>query len=266
MNNDENDFEDRTALRDPGMARTSVVAGVFGIVLAPLVIGFIPAAIGLHAGFSHIRHREGARWLARVGVALSVSGAIFSASAAIVWGSVLLAVLLQRSAIDQARQWEGTSAAAWSLTDLEGVAHTSGDLAGRIVLLDCFAPESPYCLSATTALATFAERHPEVAVFSWGSEVDAAEAKRFGTSAGVTHPIAIGPQSMPEPFSQVTARPTLFVIDGKGTIRSVLLGTYGSEDLGKLVEFAKTPMTPKPVTSRAAGAGFPPREDQRRVP
>ncbi|MDZ4829653.1 MAG: hypothetical protein SGJ09_05570 [Phycisphaerae bacterium] len=232
-------YDDRATLSSPRMARTSAIAGVASILLAPIVVGFLLAAIGLHSAITHLRFRERSRSLAWFGIVASAVGALASAGAAVLWGSVLMTVLLQRSAIHQAQTWEGTTAGNWSLTDLDGETHTSSAVKGRIVFIDCFAPSSPSSSRTTPALASFAAAHSEIFALSWGPDVDATAALDFASASGVRHAVAVGAQSMPVPFSEIAAKPTLLVIDAEGIIRNVVLGRYDEKDLVKLFDAAK---------------------------
>jgi len=231
-------------MRDSRFARTSLIAGVCAVILAPFVIGGIPAAIGMHAGVSHLRFRAGSRAVAFMGIAFSALGGVLSAAAAIVLASMLMMIRLQPSALEQARSWEGKAAGQWTLTDRSGAAHTSDALRGTIVFLDCFSTKGIHSPSATKALAAFAARTPSVHAISWGSQANEQAAAQFVASTATEHPVAIGEQAMPEPFSQVSAKPTLFVIDGNGVIRTVLLGTYTEADLQLLLKAAATPLPP----------------------
>jgi hypothetical protein len=226
---------DEAILNDPRLARQSAFAGAFGVLLAPLVIGFIPAAIGLHAGLTHLRVRRGARSLAGIGLALSAVGGVTSALASVVWGALLLSILLQRSAIDQAKQWAGVQPAPWTLTDNSGVTYESGALAGRVIFLDICSPASPYSAPATEVLAAFAAKHPEVTALSWCPDCTAEEAASYHASLATKGAIAWGLQSMPEPFSLMSAKPTLAVIGPEGRIRYVHPGLYTAEHLEELL-------------------------------
>jgi hypothetical protein len=230
--------EDQRTLHDPRLARTALLAGVLAVLLAPIVVGFLAGAVGLHAGVSHLRTRLGHRGLAWAGVAASTLGSMLALGAALLWGATLLGILLSRSAIEQARTWEGTAAPRFALTTDQGQFDSAGD---GIVLLDVFDPSSPFCEIATRELAKYADRHATVRAVSWAPERTIEEAAAFAARIGATQPIAAGPQAMPEPFSIVSAKPTLFVIDGEGRIRAVLLGTYDGHSLDRLIEVARQP-------------------------
>ena len=249
---DESTSSDAAALHDPHLARVSAIAGIASIALAPIVLGLFSAALGLHGARTHLRFREGSRGLAWFGAISSALGAILSASAALVWGSVLMTVLLQRSAVHQAQGWEGTSAGTWSLRDVNGVEHQSATLAGRIIFIDCFAPLPP-CDVTTKALASFAAARTDVVVLSWSADADVTEAQRYARDCGVQHPLIVGAQSMPEPFSLIAAKPTLVVIDADGIIRNVVLGRYDQHDLAKLLDAANAPRVVP--TQRNGGSG-----------
>lgn len=240
--------DDDSVLHQSGYATQSLIAGAIGLLLVPIVIGFIPAAIGLHAGVTHLRFRAGSRVRVWLGLALSGVAAVGSAGAMIAWGGVLLSVLLQRSAIDQARQWAGLTPDAWTLTDTEGGSHASAALRGRLVYIDVCSPESPYSPAATRAMDAFAARHPEITALSWCPGCGERDAADYRAGLAVHLPIAAGPQSMSEPLTLIPATPTLVVIDEAGVIRLVNPGTYTEAELVALMT-APTP-APKGVLGR----------------
>lgn len=237
--------DDERLLHDPRLARQCLLFGAVGLLLAPLVVGFIPSAIGLHAGATHLRVRLGHRGMASIGLGASGLGALVSALSAIVWGAALLSILLQRSAIDQARQWPGTTPPPWQLVDLEGGVH-GGDAAGKraILFLDVCLPASPSSPLATTTLGRFAESRPEIHALSWCPECSEEEGRAYLGSTGSTLPLAVGLQTMPEPFSLMSAKPTLVVLDADGRIRHVHCGTYTLEDLAAVLT-EPTPEEPR---------------------
>jgi membrane protein implicated in regulation of membrane protease activity len=258
IDDDPSTADDERAVRDVAYARTSAIAGLAALVLSPVVVGCIPAAIGLHAGVAHLRFRLGNRLLAWFGIAASAVGAIVSAGSAIALGSLLLVVLLQRSALEQARTWEGTTVRSFRFVDRTGTVIDETTTKGRVVLIDCFASTSPWSETATKTLAQFSAKHPDVVVVSWGPLDRPEDARVFLERTGLVdaaggaigHHVAFGPQDVPDPLALAAAKPTLFVLDGERTVRHVLLGTYDEEGLAKLVELAKTKPTqtpPKPA-------------------
>lgn len=236
--------------RDPRLARVGLIAGLVSLPLAPLVVGLLPAAIALHASLSHLRFRQGHRMLAGSGAALGFAGALLSTASALVWGALLLGVLLSRSAVRQARGWENLPIGEFRFTTIDGTTIAPDDLRGDVALIDVFSVASPHCRVSLTALRDFARRDPSVRILSWAPDDGAAEVDAFLAPIGTTHAIAIGGQRVDEPLSLVSAKPTLFVIDAKGVVRHVLLGTYDVAGLERLVEAARGELAP--VTPTAA--------------
>lgn len=234
---------DEAVLRENRYAKQSVIAGAIGVLLAPVVIGFIPAAIGLHAGISHMRFRVGARVMAAVGLALSGVAAIASILTSLLWGAALLGVLLQRSAIDQARQWEGMKPEAWTLVDTTGTRHESAASQGKLVYIDLCSPQARYSPDATRRIAEFQRAHPNVLALSWCPECSESDGAEYLARTESTLPLAVGLQSMPEPLSLAGAKPMLFVLDGEGRIRKAHPGLVTVEELAALMT-APTPEEP----------------------
>jgi hypothetical protein len=239
---DEFDPRDAQLLNEPRYATQSVIAGAIALPLAPLVVGFIPAAIGLHAGLTHQRYRRGHRLRMALGLFLSGLAAILSAGSAIAWGGILLGILLQRSAIEQARQWAGITPEPWSVVDLDGTNRTSAALLGRIVLIDVTSPHSPYAPAATEAIGSFARKHPEIVAFSWCPACTEEEARAYRATSGSPLPIAIGIAGMTEPLTLIPAMPSLVVLDERGAIRLIAPGIFGEAELAA----ALTAPTPEP--------------------
>ncbi len=237
---DELDPRDAALLSEPRYATQSVIAGAIALPLAPLVIGFIPAAIGLHAGLTHQRYRRGHRLRMALGLLLSGLAAILSAGSAVAWGGVLLGILLQRSAIDQARQWAGITPDPWQIVDLDGTTRTSESLRGRILLIDVTSPHSRYAPAATEAIGAFAAKHPEIVAFSWCPDCSEEEARAYRTTTASLLPIAIGTTGMTEPLTLIPATPSLVVIDERGAIRLIAPGIFGDAELAAALK-APTP-------------------------
>lgn len=234
------DDRDEAALRDPRMARTALIAGVASVVTAPAVIGLIPAAIGLQSGLSHLRHRRGARVRAWLGLGLSTLGALGSALAAVAFGSVLMSVLLQRSAVHQAQGWIGGTAEPWTFVGADGTPIASDALVGSTVLVDVFSPHSPMCARTSRTIAAFAAARDDVTVISWSPEAS-PQAMAFARECGATHAVAVGPQEVGFPFDLIAAKPTLIVLDGDGVVRAAVLGAYDERGLESLVAAARVP-------------------------
>ncbi|MBL9148748.1 MAG: hypothetical protein JNM94_08650 [Phycisphaerae bacterium] len=230
-------LDDERRLRDPRMAKTALIAGIASVVLAPVVVGALPGAIGLHSGRTHLRTRLGSRGLAWTGIVLSALGTLLAAASAVTFGMILMLVLLQRSAIEQARGWVGTHPEPWSIVATDGTTFSPETTRGSIVLIDIFAPQAPVCRETSTFFAAFAAAHPELKTLSWAPE-GGAESEAFARDHGAAHPVAIGPHPVGDPFIHVAAKPTLLVIDAEGVVRAAVLGRYDAEGLRKLVEEA----------------------------
>ena len=241
------DPADQATLHDPRLARASLVAGLIALPLAVVVVGFIPAAIGLHAALSHLRFRLGSRPLAYAGLVTSGLAAALAALGAVTWGAILLTVLLTRSALEQARNLEGHPIGQWSVVDVNGAAHASGEFAGRIHLIEVTVPGAPFCDTTMRVLGRFAANHPEVAVLSWSPDADEASMRSFAAANGANHLLAVGRPDQAGPLAGLAAKPGLFVVDAEGMVRHVILGPYDDEGLAKLVAEAAQPAPIKPV-------------------
>lgn len=255
---------DDSVLDQTTYATQSVVAGAIGLLLAPIVVGFVAAAIGLHAGVTHLRFRRGARLRVGLGLGLSGLATLLAAGSAIGWGGALLSILLQKSAIEQARQWAGRTPAAWQVVDVDGATHDGTTLRGRLVFIDVASPRSPFSPSASRTLAAFAAVHPEVTAFSWCPDCTAEEARAYRDAHTAAFAMVAGVQGMGEPFTLIPATPSLIVLDEAGVIRLITPGTYTDAELTAVMT-APTPRS-RDVLGRPVGESPEPTGDATREP
>lgn len=206
------------------LARASLGFGLAGLVLSPLIVGFVPAAIGLRAGIDVLLRRGGARAAAIAGCAISAVAGLVSVAAAIALGAIVMTMLLARSAARQAEEWAGRRVTGFEITLAGGGSLGRDELAGRTLFLDYFAPAAPPTAANAARLEAFARMHPEAIVVGVAPEMTAEEALAWARGHGVTYPIAAGCAGWPDPLATVAARPTLIAIAPNGLIKRASLG------------------------------------------
>ena len=218
------------------LARASLGFGVAGLLLSPVLVGFIPAAIGLRAGLDLLGRRGGARAAGIVGTAVSAAGAFVSIAAAIVLGMVVMTMLLSRSAARQAEGWAGRTVTGLEIELAEGGRLGREAMAGKTLFLDYFSPAAPPCAANVARLEAFAAAHPEaVVVVGVAPELDPAAALAWARAKGATYPIAAGCEGWPDPLATAAARPALIVIAPNGTIKRASLGPIEDGQLESLL-------------------------------
>lgn len=207
------------------LARASLGFGLAGLVLSPLIVGFVPAAIGLRAGLDVLVRRGGARATAFLGCTISTVAGLVSIAAAITLGAVVMTMLLARSAARQAEEWSGRRVGSFEIVLADGRSLGREELAGKTLFLDYFSPAAPPCPANAARLEAFARGHPDsVVVVGLAPELDPEEALAWARGQGVTYPIAAGCDEWPDPLATVAARPTLVAIAPNGIITRASLG------------------------------------------
>jgi hypothetical protein len=206
------------------LARASLGFGLAGLVLSPLIVGFVPAAIGFRAGLDALARRGGARVTAVAGCVISGVAGLVSIVAAITLGAIVMTMLLARSAARQAEAWAGQRVISFDIALADGGSLGRDELAGKTLFLDYFAPGSPPCAANVARLEAFARGRSNVVVVGVAPELAPEEAARWARDHGATYPIAAGCDEWPEPLATVAARPTLIAITPTGVIKRASLG------------------------------------------
>jgi thiol-disulfide isomerase/thioredoxin len=115
---------------------------------------------------------------------------------------------------------------ALSLTDLEGKAVSSGDLAGRVVLVDFWATWCPPCRGTLSWLGTVKEKYGDrVVVLALAVESDEAEVRKLAATLKVPVRWAMRTPSILQAFGDVSAVPTLLMFDGQGKAAGAFYGS-----------------------------------------
>jgi thiol-disulfide isomerase/thioredoxin len=115
---------------------------------------------------------------------------------------------------------------ALSLTDLEGKAVSSGDLAGRVVLVDFWATWCPPCRGTLSWLGTVKEKYGDrVVVLALAVESDEAEVRKLAATLKVPVRWAMRTPSILQAFGDVSAVPTLLMFDRQGKAAGAFYGS-----------------------------------------
>jgi thiol-disulfide isomerase/thioredoxin len=119
----------------------------------------------------------------------------------------------------------GRPAPGWSLLDMAGGGHDLMDYRGRIVLLDFWHRHCGFCIRAMPQLREVARRFTAERVVVLGMNVDEREsdARLVIDKLGIDYPTLRADRSVAAAYG-VRGYPTVFVIDGRGDVRSIIVG------------------------------------------
>jgi peroxiredoxin len=122
-------------------------------------------------------------------------------------------------------QWRGKPAPAWKLTDLAGLEHSLKDYRGKILILDWWYKDCPWCILAMPALTEVAQRYSDrgVAVLGMNVDRDANNARFAVDKVKPGYPSLLASRDVAKAYG-VTGYPTLFIVDKEGKIADVHTG------------------------------------------
>lgn len=134
---------------------------------------------------------------------------------------------------DNLQSWIGKEATELKMTDLDGNIYRISRLKGKTVLLDFWATWCPPCKEAIPDLIKLRSSTPETELVILGLSDEPKDLlKEFSTSAKMNYPVvSTGEELLPAPYGQISAIPTLFIIDAEGIIRDVVVGYHPLEEL-----------------------------------
>ena len=228
--------------RTPG--RMSVILGLVSIPLAFIVVGAITGLVAILLASRSMRDRPGDR-IAFLGVLLGALSIGIGASAG---ARYLLQVPPQTLPIEQS----GVAVT----TELVALDGTRIDLAGdpdRLTVVDVWATWCAPCIKTIPELESLVRRFPnELRVVGLTFEnPEVVKAWLAGRTSPIEYPIVVATKpEVPEVFSRIRGYPTLFVLDGTGTVRRTAIGALDKSALEKLI--FEVPLQPAGGDSSAA--------------
>jgi len=232
----------------PGLAIATLVLGILGVVLSPLLLGGLLGLAGLALGVLHLRRRSASKGMAVWGMALALVGVGASVAAGSLYYHLYREVQ-QRWADahewetgDAAAKWVGTTAPNLTLTTLEGENVELAQFTGRPVVVNFWATWCGPCKRELPELNRLAREEPQIVVLGVSDE-PAAVIQAFAEKRPFAYRVASLP-SRPAPFDNLQGIPTTVFIDRKGVIREVKVGMLVFDEMKERAlapDYAATP-------------------------
>ncbi len=216
-----------------GTALMALIFSVLGVVMSPLVIGFVPALVGILVAVYYLRHGgPRRRRVAKLGVGLAIVAMVASVAFAGFFGWTLHHMRqVQTAKQPHLQQWQGHPAPALTLTTIDGKKIRLADLRGKRVILDFWATWCAPCNAELPDLIRLRKEVPADRLVMIGISDESPETlRRFVARKHLNYPIA-SMQNLPEPFSSVFAIPTKFVLDKNGVIQWIHVGRASFSEL-----------------------------------
>jgi thiol-disulfide isomerase/thioredoxin len=120
----------------------------------------------------------------------------------------------------------------FTITDLEGRTHSSGEWTGKVVLLNFWATWCPPCRAEIPDLIALQNKYRDKVVVIGISEdegpVDAV--KKFVADTNMTYLVAMSTPELRKIFRGVVALPTTFVLDPQGHVQQKHVGLLNTAD------------------------------------
>jgi thiol-disulfide isomerase/thioredoxin/outer membrane lipoprotein-sorting protein len=130
-------------------------------------------------------------------------------------------------------QLTGTPAGDFALSDLKGVKRVLSSHKGSVVLLDFWATWCGPCRREMPIIAKLHERYAKkgLVVYGVNCSESQAKAKAFIDKFGYTFPQLLDQDGDVQTRYQITAIPTVFIVDRKGNISAHMVGGRSEEEL-----------------------------------
>jgi thiol-disulfide isomerase/thioredoxin len=122
-------------------------------------------------------------------------------------------------------QWRGKPAPDWKLADLDGRKHALKDYRGRVLVLDWWYKDCPWCMVAMPKLTEVARKYADRPIVVLGMNVDrdTNEARSAVEKMRPGYPSLLAGKDLAKKYN-VTGYPTLFIVDKKGKVAGVHVG------------------------------------------
>lgn len=116
----------------------------------------------------------------------------------------------------------------------DGTSFTLASKHGKTVVVSFWASWCGPCRNELPALSTFAKEHPQFEYVALNVDRDREAAAKFLASVKVELPVAYDPEAISMGAYGVMSMPTMFVVDGKGTLAWQKVGFSQERGLSEL--------------------------------
>jgi len=138
------------------------------------------------------------------------------------------------------KSWVGKKAPELKIVDLDGKTHRISRLKGKKVVLDFWATWCPPCKEAIPHLADLRKQvAPEKAAIIGLTNEPQDKVTEFVKGSAINYTVAVYSDELAAPYGQVTALPTMFLVDTDGTIVDVIEGFDPDATPGQIEAFLK---------------------------
>lgn len=128
----------------------------------------------------------------------------------------------------------GRSAPDVTFTLADGKTAKLSDLKGKPVVLSFWATWCGPCRKELPVLSDFAAKRPDAVFFAVNVDKDKAAAEKLARALKLTLPLVFDPEASAMSKFDVVLMPTMFVIDGNGTVKLKKTGFNQEEGLAEL--------------------------------
>lgn len=121
----------------------------------------------------------------------------------------------------------------FSLPDLDGKAHASGDWKGKVVLVDFWATWCAACVETIPALARLQEKHASQGLAVVGISLDKghkSKVSRFAKKMKINYPVLLDPKDTLSKVFGFEWLPTLYLFDREGRLIKAMTGYTAEQD------------------------------------
>lgn len=150
----------------------------------------------------------------------------------------------QRATAQGFDEWLDKPAPELAVEDLNGDAVKLSQFKGKRVILAFWATWCPPCKMEIPHFIKLADRYKDDLVIIGISNEDKETISKFAAQNGINYTLAVGSYNMAPPYSEITAIPTTFFIDGEGIIRNVVVGYHDFKELESKIKALNIPISP----------------------